>query len=369
MKIVGYCTSLLGILVTTMGLDGVSTGDDSEYVIHLPISIIRESGFPEDEATPSASLTATPSPTVSVPTATETSPSTATAKPTEVRNSPTPAMQPTPALGPHFDLGDYTGCTVIIEEDRGNDGKIDAVTTELYGSEGSRTNIFQDDGADGTVDATRELRYGVNGRLESETIDYADPSAIDVHVEYNYDSYGRLTHISRKATGWSGIEFSYSEEGYLLEQESTRGRDANRAVTSRDTFEYAPDWTPMSRSVDFDADGVVDWIQQYVWNSIGRLRHVREYDTDGSSRRTMNYSYDESGLLVRINWDEGEDSIVDIQMRYTYEESRRLILRQRYRQGHVDFSEEVTYDDAGRILRRHQVDSQVIVWDHENRCP
>lgn len=202
---------------------------------------------------------------------------------------------------------------------------------------------------------------------------------IDSTTTYYYDENFNL--ILEEEVGINGAildrtTYSYSSNGYLLEEYRTFGSDWQREImtydangntlTKRTENSYSWDDSELetntysnknritTKETDVGIDGVVDTTDTYVYDHSG-LNRLEFVYTSGTEESVTTHHYDDhSGRLFEIQIDEGRDGTIDdILMRETYDTKGNLIRSASDfgNDGDYEILSIFTYDDENRLTR------------------
>jgi YD repeat-containing protein len=193
-------------------------------------------------------------------------------------------------------------------------------------------------------------------------------SALDANGEvkythtytYTYDTQGRLVKQTRETDGKPHVrwEFVRDRNGVLLEEtvwyEEQQDHYGNYIYDEQGRltdFQYY-EGTDLSDEVS------------YTYREDGKLIEYVQYSDlyeirDDYHERTVTYDYDEKGNCISItSTRQGENEACA----YTYDNDGRILTQERWKEGALRYTLEVTYD-GDRIVKRH------VVRGEENRGP
>ena len=167
-------------------------------------------------------------------------------------------------------------------------------------------------------------------RIKEYKVSYINPDTNQeggsIVGEFNYNSDNKLEKIAQefnldKKSSKTDIEFFYSKGKIVKIVEKEEIRDKIETETSE--FEYQND--KIAKKV------------------------VKEEDADGSKFEYAEiYSYDNSGNIVQVDYDEDNDGTIDSYTKYTYDNKNRLI-KEEEDYGMVT---NYTYNDKGYLIEK-----------------
>ena len=155
-----------------------------------------------------------------------------------------------------------------------------------------------------------------------------------------------LDKASQTVLNPDGTSREYDENGYLI-------REYNSAGT-------------LTREIDRNPDGSVDYYYDYEYDSAGNLTREIERNSDGSVGWYNDYEYDSAGNKTRSIL-RNSDGSVEYYCDYEYDsagnETRRFL---RNPDGSVDYYYDYEYDSAGNLTREIERNSDGSVKCYED---
>jgi fibronectin-binding autotransporter adhesin len=135
-------------------------------------------------------------------------------------------------------------------------------------------------------------------------------------IVYEYDSAGRITSES---DAYSSVTYVYNDAGQITSttQTSLDGPE----VTLTYQYDTAGRRTQMAAVID----GTADFVDDYVYDSLGRVISVTEHGVTGGNavaEKEIDFAYDDDGLLLSI--DRYENGQLTVEADYTYDSLGRL---------------------------------------------
>lgn len=241
--------------------------------------------------------------------------------------------------------GPYASCTATAEYDDFADGSVDSRFYLTFDANGAVTRHDTESRADGTITSTIEWTNDSDGRaIEQRTDSGADGTAEVIDV-WTYDADGNKATWTQDedgdGTADSGSAYTY-DGSFLLRWDMDENLDgtADHATTVTWThgttdvgvhesdegldgdvdfwsaYEYASSGLLLSQEVDWEVDGVVDLVYEYIYDAADRLERFQyTYDSVVDS---YTFTYDENGREVLDEYDVHDDGVLDGVMTYTY---------------------------------------------------
>lgn len=213
--------------------------------------------------------------------------------------------------------------------DIGSDGTLDRETLYSLDAEGRVVRAEFDGDANGTVDQLTEFVHEPDGsRPLSETVDDGVDGVADSRVTWDYSVDGRELQLEDgNADGvidWTVTTY-YAADGKRLRVELDQ--DADGTPERTDDFTYDGDRL-VQEATDGDGDGTPERVTTFSYDEEHdhRLSGYVVVDSVPEDLRTVGrYVYDDAGLQVRFEEDEGDDGTIDAVTRYGYDREGRKI--------------------------------------------
>ena len=210
-------------------------------------------------------------------------------------------------------------CIGTMNFDAGLDGIIEGQWVFFYNRYGEPGEATYDTQANGSIDSQMLYIYDDRDRLIERTWDGNGDSIIDARYTYLYDASDRLIELREDMQDDGRDErrrtYTYSENGPLLHEYAWAG-DALSIISYEGTYGYAQDFnstilwqtpgvsrTQVSRfqndvglliheETDKDLDGVLDQIEDTLWDEEGRILLVdKDADANGTADYRSTWSY------------------------------------------------------------------------------
>lgn len=194
----------------------------------------------------------------------------------------------------------------------------------------------------------------------------------DWGVSYELDDEGRVTRDETDADGDGTLDFinvtTYDDKGRQLTRELDA--DADSELDVKYTTEYRDDGQP-ERNVDYDAEGEVLSMTDYVYDENGYLIEMRgvlpstsSHDHgDGAGHESlMTFENDDNGCVIATVRDDHHDGMIELSTTSEVDEDCNPleIKFDDLDDGEVDRVWTTTYDDAGRVLVEKLVERGVM---------
>ena len=231
---------------------------------------------------------------------------------------------------------DAAGLTKETKDiDSGSDASLS--TKYIYDSLGRKTTEEYGDGSYVTYSYA-----GESSRI-TESKAYKAGGTLESTVSYSYDSYGRTSAIVCKDSSGTEIcktEYTRDAEGKVLTESRTYSGKSKQVVTysydseGRISSKIYPSSTGLGTiNYQYDSLGGCTKIskgsstaREYVYDSLGRVSSIKDYDKPGSSSFIeTNYTYDSHGRAVSmVSENDGSASAVLESHTYTYDKNSNI---------------------------------------------
>ena len=229
-----------------------------------------------------------------------------------------------------------------IEFDTNGDGNINQIRFD-DDDNGNLDRIAFDTDGDGTPDRIAYLN--ADGRGERVELDADDDGNIDRINHYSFDDDGRRS-LTR-------IDFDLDDDGNInrtahLNADGRGERveldvDDDGNIDRINHYSFAVDGTRSLTRTDFDGDGdgTTDRSEAYIYNGDGNRIRIRfDDDNDGNIDRTVHLNAD--GRWERVELDADDDGNIDRINHYSFAaDGTRSLTR----------TEAYSYDESGRLIR------------------
>lgn len=193
-------------------------------------------------------------------------------------------------------------------ESRNTDGEVTYFTYRGYDERGNHVLSERDVGLDGTVDDRFVWEYAPGGGLARSTTALASGTMREVVLEYGPDD--KLLSAT-----WTGPEGMRGRADYEHLDDTVIERwDRNDDGTVEDivTYTYGPDGNLQQSSLACNGvEEPVDAVTMYLRDQEGRLERIQHRQNGELSDSHTEYSYNEDGLLERMQGWFGETLTVE----------------------------------------------------------
>ena len=218
--------------------------------------------------------------------------------------------------------------TLLIEEFFLKHSKSDGILQDLCIDICENNLIgFETDGLKATID------YDEKGRLkECLWYSYADgeTGGEELYVsgkwECTYEDNGKYLHVSR-CDSHAGIEI-WSKDEYVLKDnrpQSYKSYDSNGGIMDEVTYEY----DEQNRLVKEEYSNEADTVVEYHYSDDGKSKRIHITDLEGSQQEKV-LEYDEEGRLLKKTLKDGDMEAREIKLQYNDDSTIRGI---RYQEG------------------------------------
>ncbi len=172
-----------------------------------------------------------------------------------------------------------------------------------------------DRGADGTIDQRRVFEYDDEGRTTFQGLDLGADGTFETSVRYEYDADTTTEYHFEGTDSDYDIVIVTRFDGDGRPVEKTHDTNLDGVDDIRIVWNYTA--TTAERRSDYQNDGVVDSVERETFDSEGRVvLYENDEDADGTNEQTTTNTYDANGLLVRVEYFDGETTHVQ---RYEYD--------------------------------------------------
>lgn len=240
-----------------------------------------------------------------------------------------------------------------------------SVISYTYDSYGNAVEIEMSEMSERSYESVFEWVYDADGNVVSMRQEESDGS---VYLN-EYDKFGNVTKHTVQMDGDTvrEIVFSCNEAGAVVREEyyydgvlentveyfyDSEGREIKTvrkevAYDAVETVEYTYDENGLltGEKTVTEYDGVRDQTNKYYqYDPDGRLRSVIE-----EGRITLSQAFDEQGKLVYSEYEEYDGSWV--REEYAYDANGRCITKTKYVDTKLEETTSYVYDDAGRVIK------------------
>ena len=267
--------------------------------------------------------------------------------------SPEPTAEVTGTAEPGNDL--YANCDVIERYDADDDGVVDRLRQFHYNSLGLLETETLDRDADGTIETTQRRVYSRNNLLtERRWYDGVTRNLTKLYL-YEYDSLLRMVLWRLDLDGDAEFDrlyrYHYDDIRGLVSIE--QDRDGDGLVDHVCRYNILVEDGVTRTECDTDNDGTVD-NSELVTRNDGLIVEV-QYDEgdDGDVDRVVAYAYDDKGKMIYSGTDGNSDGDFESWDEYDYDSNGLLVVTRGYRDKTLEYTIYDEYDPQGRIVSRH----------------
>lgn len=196
------------------------------------------------------------------------------------------------------------------------DGIINSVLAYTNDDQGHPLELRTDAEADGTPDVIDAWTWNDDGTMATWTQDETADGTFDSLVTYTYDG-GFLQRRDHDADLDGLVDHAVTitwthGDTHVGEYLSDQGLDGT--IDFRAVETYADEGPMLSQGVDWEADGVIDLVYEYVYDAdwaLERLQYQGYADGVAGPLEVYTYTYDAAGRESQIAFDIGDDGMLE----------------------------------------------------------
>lgn len=214
-----------------------------------------------------------------------------------------------------------------------------------------------DSNNDGTVDSINEAHYDIDGNYVMGVFEDVSAGLTDYEY-YGYDASGNNTEYTYDEGGDGTIEYALQYVFNSLNKIETIHRDSDGDGTADriDSYTYNASGFRDGRSIDYDADQIIDYREEFFPDAMGNRTQVNFYSDGINLSRIDYYTFNSNNLRDSHSSDFTADGFVDYVENWTYDSSNRLISHtiDNNNNGSINYSSTITY---GSMIETTETDN------------